>query len=101
VFLRGFWGIGVFVVVFVWSGCGGLGGKGGKWVVLKTVADFMHGFRLYFFGGRGRRFARCANAHPATAKTKADPYGMTNKKGDSNGNCNGNCKYRDPSLRSG
>jgi hypothetical protein len=37
----------------------------------------------------------------ATAKTKADPYGMTSKKsnGKSHGDCNG--KYRDPSLRSG
>jgi hypothetical protein len=59
----------------------------------------------FIFLGAGKTFARCANARPATAKTKADPYGMTNKKGDSNSNSNGNgnsnSKYRDPSLRSG
>jgi hypothetical protein len=62
--------MGVFVVVFLWSGCGGLGGKGGKWVVLKTVADFMHGFRVYFFGG-GEDVRALRECPPGNGKDKS------------------------------
>ena len=50
-FCWGFWVNLGLVVVFLWTKSGELCGKRGKRNALKTTADFLHGFQVYF----GRR----------------------------------------------
>jgi len=57
---------------------------------------------LSLFAGRPK--AEALGYIEATARAKADAYGMTNKKGNGKGKkttARAKVKYRDPSLRSG
>jgi hypothetical protein len=60
-FCWGFWGNWCFDVVFLWTGCGGLGGKDGLWDDGFLKWDFLQVFGIYF---RGRKAVRAWREYP-------------------------------------
>ena len=68
-FCWGFWGNWNVDVVFLWSGCGGLGGKGGLREDSFGRAEIRHFLKIYF-AGIGKRFVLRTNTPPFAKDAK-------------------------------